>query len=479
MRFLVYSNGALASEFDLNGAYVFDADRTVLGISDSIAFADGRISFDLLNYETAGLSVLWNVDGIGRLQLSTAKLRRRQEPYILNLELARAKLMQITLKREDWELFDEQDDHTHKVISAAVKLFVEALANVRSPAKASEYADKCLKKAILAAENLAQRQAQYVIEEKAQRNELNELSNACVLQPKYTNSPSYIKNISAIFDRIVIPVHWVDIEKKKGTYDFSALDQYIAAFNGTKVKFTAGPLLRFENGFFPSWLADYEFDGVKELAYNFVSEAVKRYAGVIDSWVLVGGMNSRNDLKFAFDDCIDICAAACMAAKTAHSSTTRILSLDKPWGWYHGENVRTIPTEQFAETLVQNAISFDKLGLEIDFSGLDPDNHARDLMQISAMLDRFSMSLRPLCIMSVKVPSAQNKGGYWRALWSDNTQAAFVKALYKILFGKHQIDMVAYGCFIDPETPVGLVSQAGEPKKALKFIKNAKILSAQ
>ncbi|AQQ08891.1 Beta-xylosidase [Sedimentisphaera cyanobacteriorum] len=479
MRFQVYKEGKLADTFSLDGAYVFDSEGAALRVSESLDFADSVISFDMLTYEAGGLAVMWEVEGLGKMQLCTTKLRKRSEPYILNLELARARLMQITLKREDWQLFDENDNHTNKAIVSAEKLFVSALSHINEPEKASLYADKCLKKAVLASENLAQRHAETNLNTKAGSGKFNEMSFGCTLQPKFASSESYRRKILDLFNYAVIPVSWGEIEKKKGEYDFSPIDNCLAAFGSQKIRLSAGPLLKFERGVYPEWLGGYEYDGIKELAYNFITKIIKRYAGKIDTWQLVGSMNSSNDLGFSFDECIEICRAACLAARAANSKTVKIISLDKPWGWYHSRNACTIPTVQFAETLVQNAITFDKIGIELDLSGKTPDAATKDLMQISAMIDSLTVSSRPICVTSIKVPSKPIEGsGYWREPWSENTQAAFLRALYKILLAKDQMASVTYDSFVDIEEPVGIVSSEGEPKKAMKTLRNfRKLLS--
>ena len=130
---------------------------------------------------------------------------------------------------------------------------------------------------------------------------------------------------------------------------------------------------------------------------------------------------------------------------------------------------------QFAETLVQNAIGFDKVGIDLDFSGSNPDSCTRDLMQISSMIDRLSISSRPITITSIKVPSEQNGcKGFWRDNWSENTQSVFLKALYKILIGKTQIDSISYGNFVDNSQPTGLLRLSGEPKASFKTIRSIK-----
>ena len=110
MKFQVFQNGKAVEDFRLSAAYIFGSDAIPLLGADKIRFKNGVIEYKKRNYESAGLALLWPVDGFGRVLLPTTRLPERKRPYNLNVELARAKLMQITLKREDWAIFEQAGD---------------------------------------------------------------------------------------------------------------------------------------------------------------------------------------------------------------------------------------------------------------------------------------------------------------------------------------------------------------------------------
>ena len=105
MRFQVFKNGKVVDKFTLCGAYLFGTDGIAIHRTQ-ITFKGGFIECKKPNLETAGLALLWPVDGFGRVLLPTTCLPERDAPYNLNVEVARAKLMQIVNKREDWSFFD-------------------------------------------------------------------------------------------------------------------------------------------------------------------------------------------------------------------------------------------------------------------------------------------------------------------------------------------------------------------------------------
>ncbi|MHC4906272.1 MAG: hypothetical protein ACYTEN_10660, partial [Planctomycetota bacterium] len=141
MKFQLFKNGKPLTELSLAGVYLFGADMIPLRHVDKIEFKDGLLDCQKRSQDSAGLSLLWPIEGNGQLLLNTTRLPERAEPYNLNLELARARLMQITLKREDWALFD-QSDELDVMAQEVQDLFIEALQHISAPEKASVVADE-------------------------------------------------------------------------------------------------------------------------------------------------------------------------------------------------------------------------------------------------------------------------------------------------------------------------------------------------
>ncbi len=109
MKFQVFKNGKVVDKFSLCGAYLFGGDG--IGIRRAqISFKNGFIECKRPNLDTAGLALLWPIDGFGKVLLPTTCLPERERPYNLNVEITRAKLMQIVNKREDWLFFNNIDD---------------------------------------------------------------------------------------------------------------------------------------------------------------------------------------------------------------------------------------------------------------------------------------------------------------------------------------------------------------------------------
>ena len=160
MRFEVFENGRRLKKFNLSGAYLFGADGIAIRRAD-ISFRDGIIECRKPHHETSGLALIWPIADFGKVLLPTTVLPEREAPYILNVEIARAKLMQIINKREDWAFFSTVEGLSD-ISREAKELFIEAIQNLSDSAKASKLADESLKRAILVSEKLAIRQAEHI-----------------------------------------------------------------------------------------------------------------------------------------------------------------------------------------------------------------------------------------------------------------------------------------------------------------------------
>jgi len=104
VKFQVFKDRKVVDKFSLCGAYLFGTDGIAIRQAQ-ITFKKGFIECKKPHLETAGLSLLWPVDGFGQVLLSTTCLPERNRPYNLNVEIARSKLMQIINRREDWSFF--------------------------------------------------------------------------------------------------------------------------------------------------------------------------------------------------------------------------------------------------------------------------------------------------------------------------------------------------------------------------------------
>ncbi len=483
MRFQVFKDGNVVDAFEPCGAYLFGTD----GISvrrAKIAFKKGYVECIRPNLETAGLALLWPIDGFGRILLPTTCLPERKRPYNLNVEIARAKLMQITNRREDWSFFDNIEG-MEEVSKESQNLFVDAIQNIGDPARASQLADEALKRAMVYSEKLAVRQGQSLFDKRRQNHGFGRGCLGCRIDPALMTKSAYVERLLELFNSVTVPINWAKIESRQGHFDFSEVDPCIKMLSRRKIVLSAGPLLRFSADHLPDWLlrSGMGFEKIREMAYQFVSKVVARYCGVVHRWYAISGLNTSNQFNFNFEQILEMTRAANMAVRAAGSRAVRVIEVSSPWGEYYATTPGSIPPFVYMDMVVQSGTSFDAFGLQVRFGKDESGMHLRDMMQISSVLDCFAPVAKPLHITGVEIPSEAGAGAYdvntagmWHRQWDQTRQSQWLDRFYKIAMSKPFVEAVNYGNFGGGDGGAvahsGLLTESLAPKESFKTLKH-------
>jgi glycosyl hydrolase family 10 len=482
VRFQVFKDGKVVDTFKPCGAYLFGTD----GISvrrAKIVFKKGCIECIRPNLETAGLALLWPIEGFGRILLPTTCLPERKRPYNLNVEITRAKLMQVTNRREDWSFFDNVEG-MEEISRQSQDLFIDAIQHIGDPAQASRLADEALRKAMVYSEKLAVRQGKSVFDKRRKNHGFSRGSLGCRVNPALMTKTPYLERLLEGFNSVTVPINWAKIERRQGHFDFSEVDPCITMLGRRKVVLSAGPLLRFSKDHLPDWLlrSGMGFEKTREMAYQFVSKVVTRYASVVHRWYVISGLNSSNQFNFNFEQILEMTRAANMAVRAAGSRAVRVIEVGSPWGEYYATTPGSIPPFVYMDMVVQSGTSFDAFGLQVRFGKDESGMHLRDMMQISSILDCFAPVAKPLHITDVEIPSEVGTGpfgvdtaGMWHRKWDQTRQSQWLERFYKIALSKPFVESVSYGNLVDTDDSVvahsGLLTEADAPKEAFDALK--------
>ena len=482
MKFQVFENGEVVDKFTLCGAYLFGTDGIAIRRAQ-ITFKNGFIECKKPNLETAGLALLWLIDGFGKVLLPTTCLPERARPYNLNVEIARAKLMQIINKREDWSFFNSIAGLAD-ISKEAQDLFIQAIQNISEPPLASKLADESLKKAIGFSEKLATKHAESLFDARGANHGFGRGCLGCRIDPAQITNPRYVGRLLKLFGFVTIPINWAQIESHKGSYDFSTVDACIDMLGKEKLAIGAGPLLCFSKEYLPKWLLHSRagFEKVRETAYHFISKIVAQYSGSIRAWRVISGLNAVNHFGFDFEQVLEVTRAANMAVKAASDRALKIIEISNPWGEYYATTPNTIPPLVYVDMVVQSGINFDAFGLQMQFGKNQDGMHIRDMMHISAILDYFGSIAKPLYITGVEVPSQNGDGlhdgevaGIWHQEWDQLRQGQWIEQFYKIALSKPFVDTVSYSNLTDIEDNTiansGLLTDQLEPKKSFRALR--------
>ena len=298
------------------------------------------------------------------------------------------------------------------------------------------------------------------------------------------DNPVYVERLLELFGSVTIPINWAEIESRKGSYDFSTIDECIEVLGKEKLTLSAGPLLCFSQEYLPKWLlrSGAGFEKIREMAYQFVSKVVARYSGVIRAWYAISGLNAFNHFGFRFEQILEMTRAANMAVKQGSDRALKIIEISNPWGEYYTTTPNSIPPLVYMDMVVQSGINFDAFGLQVRFGKNQSGMHVRDMMQTSAILDSFAPIAKPLYMTSVEVPSQDGDGlqagdvaGIWHEEWNQSQQGQWIESFYKIALSKAFVNSVTYSNLIDTADSTiahsGLLTDQLEPKESFRTLK--------
>ncbi len=490
MRFKVFQQGQPAGELPLGAVHMFGQDE--IPVRGELKFADGELQSIRHNDSAIGVSTLWNTQKAGRLLLQTTRLPVREKFYNLNVEIARARLLRISQKREEWGLTDLTiDADQHHLMDQAMEMFIEALCHLDQPAKASHFADESLNYSLELGESLAMSHADLFLERRLTTRGLKPHNFGCCLDPHRLADKDYLKILRDTFQFVTIPISWKQIEPKEQDRHFEQLDACVNWLGRHRIACKVGPLLSFRPEYLPDWLIIWEndFEQVREMAYEYITTVVERYGQKVQAWDVVSGLHADNTFKFSFEQIVELTRSATMAAKRASNRSLVLIELTEPWGEYYSRNPRSVPPLIYADAVYQSGIHFDGFSLQMRFGCPADGMRTRDLLEMSVLLDRFNNFGKTVHVSGVQVPSrclADSNGkdsengdaGYWREPWNEDIQALWLEHFYRIALSKPFVETITWQDLADREDNLGgvggLLHKNLSPKQSFNALRRLK-----
>ena len=477
-RFTCYPTAERKLPPDLHGAHLVGNDGVPL--RGDIGWADHAIRCTTRMQDPVGLSLLWPVQGFGTIQLQTTRLPARESPYNIHVELARHQLMRLTVKREEWGLFDYggMEDITAR-IDRCRDAFILALQTADKPEVAARHADESLAEGLWAAEEMSRFHAAVFLGRRQQTGGFSRPFLG-VKVANETMTPAVARQAGEAFDFTHIPFVWRNIQPTEQNPVYDSIEATIKACAAAKLALRGGPLLAFGVSSVPDWMYIWEndFESIYEAAREHVERTVQRYARQISSWVVASGLQADNVFGFSFEQTMELTRMAANVTKQTAPRAQVLIDLSQPWGEYYASNQQTIPPLLYADMAVQSGINFDGFGLQFIFGLASDGYHVRDPFQVSVLIDKLANLGKPLHVTALGAPSrivgnangGSPPGGQWHAPWSDEVQAEWLATLCEIALSKPYVDTVCLQALADgPDNVIansGLLRADLSPKPA-------------
>lgn len=436
-------------------------------------------------------SLPWVVEGHGELMISTAWIVERDRPYHLQLELARGKLNQVRNQLNDWMaigLAVPQD--LHELIAQAMMRFVQAATKATDePELAAQFAESSLADAMTAAQRLGMLYTEQAVAARMRHTSRLETRLGVNLghSPFAVNVTDRI--IKRAFNLAQVPLVWRQIEPSEGSEDFSESDATIAWCREEGVPVYAGPLLSFDDLLLPDWLCLWEgdYENVLECVTKFVEQTVERYRGMVHWWQCAARLNVGTALGLSQEEKLRLAVQVIQTTRRIDPETPITLSFDQPWAEYMNREAADPPI-YLADTLVRAGLGVAAIGLEINLGYYPGGSSARDLLDVSQMVDMWSWVGAPLHIF-LSFPSAAGEDPMASSEatplpaavpdgWSPAAQQALIERYVPLLVAKPMVQAVVWNQYRDAEPHhfphSGLLDAQDRVKPAVQSLANVR-----
>jgi hypothetical protein len=460
-KFVAYCEGKPVDEIDLAGARGFGADG--FGVRMDLVSHGHVLSCVTTEDTLAGVALLWPVSPTLRTMLSTTRLPKRDQPYILNVELARGQILQLFRKREEWELFDlDSAAQINQRIEQAGGELGKALAMEQSdPAMASTRADTALTLALDVAEEMARFHGEHLLAARTDNGDAPPTRGVCI---GWADTPEACKAFVSEMGLLRLNASWANIEPVREQVNTAPIDAWLACPATQRIPLHLGPLVSFMPEMIPPWLTEQkpDFETLKTLALAHTQRMAERYASSVKVWVAVSGFNAANPFGLEFDQINELTRLCCGCIKAVDPDAQVAIELTDPFSEYYACDPRTIPTNLYAEVTYQSDTKFDAFCVQLGMGMRREGYYVRDLLQISNMLDGLVGYEKPIHLVA-GVPSAHTRdrndiwggqfpppqGGMWHGPWDAARQDAWLRAVYSIAASKDQMASFCWSDLID------------------------------
>ena len=486
IRFEIYRDGQRLARYEPVAATALGPES--VPIAGEVGFRDGLLVIENVDDPAVGLALLWDAGPAGQFLLETTRLAQRDRPYVLNVELARSRLMRVVQKQEDWNLFDfPRADRFTARFREAQTMFADALGKLDEPALASQLADAALEIAIGLSEELAMFHAELLINRRKQTGQFVKHVVGCKADTAI-RSDRYKDLLAGQFDYAVVPMNWKALQPQEGLFETEATDEWVEYLGRRRVPVIAGPMVCWEEDSVPEWLFVWEndFDTLRELAYEYVHRVVHRYRRGVSMWNVAAGLHKRNSFGLSFEQVIELTRLLVAQVKTIIPNARTLVTITHAFGEEGpGRHPQAVPPIMYAEMAAQAGINFEAFGLELEMGVPAPGRFNRDLFQLSSLLDRFSTLGRPVFITGIGAPGRNTPdpddpnridpaaAGRWKRPWDPKVQAEWVDAVYHLCMSKPYVESIAWSNLADinPTVPGGgLFDDTLQPKPAFQKV---------
>ena len=435
--------------------------------------------------ESGKLHLVWPTRSFGNVTLMTTSLKVDRAAYNLPLEICRGTIIRLRNQIFEWQRIGLRvAASTLQLSEQSLDCFLSAVTTRDNPQAQADLAQDAIELALRSMYELSHAFSMQMLDVRKQNEERLTTLMGLTLAPELS-MPSVSDAITTAFNMVALPIDLGAVESNSGKRDFSAFDKQLEWARANNLRICCGPLMRFRPGALPSWmvLLGESFESILNAACSHAEETVTRYRGKVHLWNCGSSLNVPGELDWNDEQVLRLAVSLIQVVRRTDPRAPVLLSIDQPWSEYLSRSVDGISPLHFADALIRADLGLSGLALEFNLNAWPDGTLPRDPLEISRMVDRWSMLGLPLMIV-LTMPSddgidaaAQNNRQpvtSWKSLERTPNCDNPADTIIKLLVAKQAVHAVILGQATDQlphEFPhSGLWDSAGKPKSLLSQI---------
>lgn len=367
--------------------------------------------------ESGKLNIVWPSASLGNVCLSTTSLRVTDEPYSLVVELARGTVSRLKTQTAEWQRIGLRlPDSFFPIAEDALQRFLQALILPPDSEPQRENAQQAIDLALQASQVLCDTYSQQALE--ARRQTEGRLSTLLGLDLTNSARPAEFSTwAEPAINLISIAADLGAVESSSGSPLFEPIDAHVEWAIAQQKKICMGPLVNFRRGRLPRWmvLLEDDFDNILRAACHHARTTLDRYRGKVQIWNCAAGLNVPNELDWSDEQVLRLAVSLIETVRRADDRSPVLLTIDRPWSEYLRDDADGISPLHFADALIRADLGLSGLGLDLHLDDWPDGSFPRDLMEISRMIDRWSMLGLPLMVQ-LNAPTSADSGDAQRRI---------------------------------------------------------------
>ncbi len=436
--------------------------------------------------ESGRVFVPWRIGERSPLLIGTATLMERDEPYLLEVELARGMLNTLRNQLAQWESMGlSVPKGLANSMKEGTQEFARAATTQDDVATAADWAKSSLATIVIAMERLASEYAEQAL--RARRAQAKPITSwfGVHLGNERPNT-RMARQLVNTFNMVSLPISWRTIEAVEGRRSWSDVDAQVEWAHSAGLRICAGPILELDDRGVPDWtyLWEGDFDNVLKFMLEHVRAVVERYRGKVHLWQVASRMTHGHALGLSEEARLQVAARAISTMRQLDPTTPLVVSFDQPWAEYLASEHLDLAPLHFADALVRADLGLAGIGLEINVGYHPGGSLPRGPLAMSRLIDVWSLLELPL-LVSLTLPSSSeedpNCDGKVKVFTNGEngvtpeSQRDWIERFVPLMLAKNAVQILLWNQLSDA-TPhhyphAGLFDASNKAKPALEALK--------